>query len=228
MPSSPRMAPHAPAADTTTARAPMRDELRQRILDRIVSGQFAPGSRITESRLAAELGVSRTPLREALFHLERDGFVRADLARGFSVPPLQARDVREMYPILASLEALALRSIVPLEAIDVATLRDLNGALAAAAGDALRCIAIDTQWHTTLLARCPNRRLVSLIATLKLHVARYERVYMLDTSLVARSVAQHQVIIDALDRGDTDEAVAALTQNWLFSLDTLLLSIGEL
>jgi DNA-binding GntR family transcriptional regulator len=217
----------ANAALSASSRAPLRDDLRQRLLDRIITGQFAPGSRINESRLAAELGVSRTPLREALFHLERDGFVRSDLARGFSVPPLETREVRELYPILESLETLALRSIVPLAAIDTTELRRLNDELSAAAGDFARCIEIDAQWHATLLARCPNRRLLALTETLKNHILRYEQVYMRDASLVAQSVAQHAAIIDAIDANDMPQAVDALQKNWLASLDTLLLCIGE-
>lgn len=93
---------------------PLREELRQAVLQRILRGVLPPGSRIIESKLSEELGVSRTPLREALLHLEQQGFVRSDLARGFSVEPLSQQEVREIYPIIWTLEGLALRSIGPL------------------------------------------------------------------------------------------------------------------
>src|SRR5215469_11142131 len=95
------------------SRAPMRADLHRTLLDRIVRGELAPGARIKELQISEELGVSRTPLREALLRLEREGFVRSELARGFSVEPLSAREIRESYPIIAALEALAMRSSAP-------------------------------------------------------------------------------------------------------------------
>ena len=215
------------SSERSTARAPLRDDLRQLLLDRILSGELPPGSRITESRLAAELGVSRTPLREALFHLERDGFVRSDLARGFSVAPLSVREVRESYPILQALESLALRSLGPLAAAVTPKLRRINQELAAAAGDPEQGRLLDHRWHDALLAACPNRRLLDLIARLKETVSRYERLYMRDATLVAASVAQHLRIIEALEEGDFERAVREIEENWRFALEMLLVRLGE-
>jgi DNA-binding GntR family transcriptional regulator len=214
-------------AERSVARAPLREDIRQTILDRILSGELPPGSRITESRLATELGVSRTPLREALFSLESDGFVRSDLARGFSVAPLSVREVRESYPILQTLEALALRSIGQLAVTTAPALRRINEELAAVAGDSERGQLLDHQWHDALLAACPNKRLLDLIARLKETVSRYERLYLRDASLVAGSVAQHLRVIQALEEGELDRAVYELEENWRQALETLLVRLGE-
>lgn len=214
-------------AERSAARVPLREDIRQTILDRILSGELPPGSRITESRLASELGVSRTPLREALFSLESEGFVRSDLARGFSVAPLSVREVRESYAILQTLEALALRSIGQLAVTTAPELRRINEELAAAAGDSARGQLLDHQWHDALLADCPNKRLLDLIARLKETVSRYERLYMRDATLVAGSVAQHLRVIDALENGDLDQAVHELEENWRQALETLLVRLGE-
>ncbi len=214
-------------AERPEARVPLREDVRQTVLDRILSGELPPGSRITESRLAAELGVSRTPLREALFNLESEGFVRSDLARGFSVAPLSVREVRESYPILQTLEALALRSIGQLAVSAAPELRRINDELAAVAGNSARGQLLDHQWHDVLLAACPNRRLLDLIARLKETVSRYERLYMRDVSLVAASVAQHLRVIEALEGGELDRAVRELEENWSFALETLLVRLGE-
>ena len=85
---------------TVSKDAPIRAELSRIVRERIVEGELAPGTRIKESRLAEELGTSRTPLREALINLEQEGFVRSELAHGFSVEPLSGREMRETYPIL--------------------------------------------------------------------------------------------------------------------------------
>jgi DNA-binding GntR family transcriptional regulator len=214
-------------AEHASPRAPLREDIRQIVRDRILSGELAPGSRITESRLAAELGVSRTPLREALFNLESDGFVRSDLARGFSVAPLSVREVRESYPILQALESLALRSIGQLAVAAAPELRKINQELGAVAGDSARGQLIDHRWHDVLLAACPNKRLLDLIARLKETVSRYERLYMRDASLVAASVAQHLRVIDALESSDLERAVRELEENWRFALEMLLVRLGE-
>src|SRR5579884_1831884 len=89
--------------------SPRRVETYEIVRDRILNGDFAQNSRIVESTLCDELGVSRTPMREALFRLEQDGLVRQDQNRGFSVMPLTAREVREIYPIMWTLEILAVQ-----------------------------------------------------------------------------------------------------------------------
>ncbi|HET7621559.1 MAG TPA: GntR family transcriptional regulator [Gemmatimonadaceae bacterium] len=214
-------------AERSPARSPLREDVRQIVLERILSGELPPGSRITESRLAAELGVSRTPLREALFNLESEGFVRSDLARGFSVAPLSVREVRESYPILQTLEVLALRSIGQLAATSAPELRQINEKLAAVAGDSAGGQLVDHEWHEALLAACPNRRLLDLIARLKETVSRYERLYMRDESLARASVAQHLRVIEALEANDLSGAVRELEENWRFALETLLVRLGE-
>ena len=226
-PGNPEQPGDAADAERATIRAPLREDVRQIVLDRILSGELPPGSRITESRLAAELGVSRTPLREALFNLESEGFVRADLARGFSVAPLSVREVRESYPILQALESLALRSLGRLAVATAPELRRINQELGAVAGDSERGQLLDHQWHEALLAASPNRRLLDLIARLKETVSRYERLYMRDATLVAASVAQHLRVIEALESGDLDRAVRELEENWRFALEMLLVRLGE-
>lgn len=224
---SPEQDSSGDSATTSQQKVPLREEIMQILLKRIVSGELEPGSRLTESKLAEELGVSRTPLREALFYLERDGFVRSDMAKGFSVSPLSAREVREAFPILEALETLALRSLGPLVSCNIEELRCLNQAFAAAAGNSNLCIEFDAKWHETLLNRCPNQRLLSQIQTLKQTILRYEHLYMVDPALVAASVQQHNNVMDALEANDLDAAIAALEENWRFSRDALLIRLGE-
>lgn len=89
---------------------PLRDHVKHQVLERLVRGMLPFGNRINETVLAEELGVSPTPLREALLHLQREGFVRSDTARGLTVRPLSQHEVRETYPILCTMECLALRT----------------------------------------------------------------------------------------------------------------------
>ena len=94
---------------TRILRMPLRQEARKAVLEWILDGTLSPGSDVNEASLAASLGVSRTPLREALLALEQDGFLVSETGRGFRVVPLTERDVEEIYPMLWTLEGLAVR-----------------------------------------------------------------------------------------------------------------------
>src|SRR6516164_2816173 len=89
---------------------PLREDVHALLRERIVSGGLMPGNRLQDVQLAAELGVSRTPVREALLRLEGEGLVESDPNRGFFVAPLSRKEVLEIYPIVWSLECLALDS----------------------------------------------------------------------------------------------------------------------
>ena len=209
-----------------SAQEPLRTDLRRKLLERILTGKLSPGARVKESILARELNVSRTPLREALFQLERDGFVRSDRDRGFSVEPISAREIRELYPMLWTLEGLALKLSGRRAALVVPKLIHLNNALRRS-GEPKRALMIDSKWHESLLSSCPNHRLNETIASLRLAVRRYEIIYMRELTLIAVSVQQHQEIIDALKVAQTELALSKLEENWRFSMDELLVRLDE-
>lgn len=210
----------------TSARGPMRADVHRALLERIVCGDLAPGARIKEVQLSEELGVSRTPLREALLRLECEGFVRSELARGFSVESLSAREIRESYPIIAALEELALRASAPVLLSLVERLTKLNMEFAANAGPEY-AIDCDSRWHETLISGCPNRRLNQMTAEVRSTLRRYEHFYMMDSVLITESAGQHARVIAAIAAGDVETALKALADNWRFGMETLLLRIGE-
>lgn len=213
-------APYA-SARPPIVRTPLRTEVRRLLLAGLLHGDPAPGSGINEAELAARLGVSRTPLREALLDLEREGMIAIAPGRGFSVRPLTARDVEEIYPILYSLETLALAQIPTHAASRLKELERLNTRLEAARNDADRALALDREWHATLLADSSNRRLLGLLDSLKNQAYRYEFAFMRYSGKVISSVRQHRDIVRALRRGDSDAASALLKANWIVSLEFL-------
>lgn len=203
-----------------------REGLRQKLLDLIVSGGLAAGGKLNELDLSRRLKTSRTPLREALLHLEREGLVRSDLRRGFTVEPLSGRDVRETYPLLAQLECFAVRSsanLLPLVLPKVAGINDRFRKARTAAG----ARDLDTLWHDTLMSQCKNARVTKLVDALRLAIARYERIYMADAALIAISAAQHDAIAAALGKGDLDRGLQLLNENYLFGMQALLRRMGE-
>jgi DNA-binding GntR family transcriptional regulator len=203
------------------ARAPLRSEVRKLLLEEILRGDLAPAAGITEAELSARIGVSRTPLREALLALEREGFLTATPGRGFSVRPLTRSDAEEIYPVLWTLEGLALRLAWPIARARQLDLEQANRRLESARRDPLIALARDREWHSLLLADCKNRRLLASIANLKDQASRYEDAFMRHSRKVITSVKQHRDIQAAIRRDDLDDALRLLEENWRVSLDFL-------
>src|SRR5216117_2176442 len=112
-----------------TERRVFREEIREKLIDDIISGRLAPGSRIVETRLAQQFGVSQAPVREALRDLELFGFVVCSPFRGTQVRKISTEDLLEIYPIRAALESVAAKAAAT--RIDEATLKHLDGLIAA-------------------------------------------------------------------------------------------------
>ena len=212
------------------ARPPLRDDAREQLLQRILGGELEPGGRINESQLSLELGLSRTPLREALMTLEREGFVRSEVNRGFIVAAPSSHEAREIYPILWTLEGLALRETGLLAGTILPELERINAEFASTrltdtGLEPAQAIKLDTAFHDTLISRCPNARLLELVRSHRQLLQRYEHIQMGDPGLIPHSAAQHAIIIQSLRLQDLNTAVTALEQNWRFGFELLLLKL---
>jgi DNA-binding GntR family transcriptional regulator len=202
-------------------RRPLREAVHAELLEQICRGAVPAGSRLSDVTLAAQLGVSRTPVREALLRLHREGMVRADMGRGFVVEPLSGREVHELYPILWTLECLALRLSPPPSASRLRELKAINRDLRSAKRDAEASLELDGRWHRALVAACANGPLLELIRSLKERLRRYEYAYMRDVGRVELSTRHHERIAAALSAGDLDRAVHWLERNWRISQERL-------
>lgn len=194
------------------ARANLSGALVTRLRHMIVDGTLTAGGRLNEVHLALQLGVSRTPLREALTRLAQEGALTSVPRIGWFVRPLTVEELEEIYPIRALLdpEALRLAGIPTPERL--ARLERVNDRLAAARGtDA--AIALDDEWHLLLIDACPNRVLIDLIKQFIQRTRRYEIALMREGRHVAAASAAHIEVIAALQRGDLDAACAALRRN---------------
>lgn len=205
---------------TPIARRLLREDVYREVFERIVHGGLTPGMRVRDSAIAEALGVSRTPVREALVRLAEDGYLDADAGRGFRVRALALDEVLDTYPILWTLEGLGLRSSAPPAAEQLARLDALNAALAGAGDDIQRRIALDEEWHRALLAGCRNRELTRMVDGMKRRMHVYEHHYWQDAS-VGQSVREHERIARALAAGDVDAAVAGLEDNFRGTMQRL-------
>jgi len=204
----------------------VRARLHGALRDLIVTGKLQGGEKLNERELSRRLKTSRTPLREALLHLEREGLVRSDLRRGFTVQLLSARDVREIYPVLAQLELYAVRTSARFVPALLPRLARINAEFARARSPG-RALDLDTLWHDTLMSRSTNARLAAMVGNLRLSIRRYEHLYMAEGHLTAISVAQHKAIMAAFRRGDIKLALAELEENYRFGMQALLQKMGE-
>ncbi|MHB8395151.1 MAG: GntR family transcriptional regulator [Candidatus Dormibacteria bacterium] len=196
-------------------RRPLRASISDEIQKRIAAGELHAGASLNEPALAEELGVSRTPLREALLTLEHEGLLEARPGQGWIVAPLTANVAAEVYPMVAALEILALQtSLLPKLSTRLPKLTAVNARMLLATHDSFTAQQLDDEWHKLLVADCPNRRLLDTIASLKRVVHRYEYAYMRDTGSVPTSVREHEAIIAALQANDLERATAILQSNW--------------
>ncbi|HEX5724350.1 MAG TPA: GntR family transcriptional regulator [Longimicrobiaceae bacterium] len=202
-------------------RVPLREQVHHAIVQRILLEELEPGSRISDTALAGELGVSRTPIREALLRLEREGFLDADVGRGFFVKALSTREVRDVYPVLWALEVLALRSSPAPGPARLAELERINAELERERAPERR-IDLDVRWHRTLVEGCGNAFLLGTIDTMKLVIRRYEYAYMQNAGYVPRSTRTHAQIARALAERDVEGGVARLEENWHFGMERIL------
>ncbi len=208
-------------------RVALRDLIHRNLLERILHGHFSPGSRIKDTELSEELNVSRTPVREALVRLVKEGFLENQVGKGFLVRPLTGQEVREIYPIIGALESLALKASVPLVKESFNRFEAITTEMGQPHDDFIRLIELDVEWHNVLLSGCKNRRLLDMIADLKSISFRYEYAYMQNLELVESSIKEHREIAAAFYNKGPDTAVPLLESHWKFSMNALLEKLNE-
>src|SRR5690349_10009647 len=165
--------------------------------------------RLDERSLAEQFGISRTPVREAMAQLEREGFVRSVPRRGIYVVRKTRREVIEMITAWAALESMAAR-LITLEAGDeeIATLREMfttfeNGQLHAKLDEYSE---VNIQFHQAIIRMSRNRVLTDLAENLFTHMRMIRRKTIGEDDRAARSIRDHMNIIQAIEARDTDRA----------------------
>ena len=187
---------------------PVREKAYEYLKASVLSGHFTPGERLTEEHLAKKLGVSRTPIREALHKLESEGLIKLLETRGFIVYRDSKDEVRELFELRAILEGYALRVIS--ERISDEDLDRLEG-LITRAEDALRrgrmeeVFKWNTKFHDTLHGIVIDReRLYRLLVNIRKYVLRYRRDTLHYPDGGKRAIDGHRKILLALRLRDHD------------------------
>ena len=209
------------------------DQVYSRLRDLIVQGSLAPGSRIVETEIASRLGVSRTPVREALQRLQQEGFVMgtpgAQQSR-LTVAPLTREDVHELLDVVGALEGLGARRAATVEQDErrglVKELRSLNEEFARAGRGAPLDHGVlydaDERLHRRIVQAGVGPRLLALHDAVKPQAERYIRMYIsLLTGDLRSSVDEHDAMIQAIEEGRAADAQAAVETNWRHAAERL-------
>jgi DNA-binding GntR family transcriptional regulator len=193
-------------------RSNVSDAVASTLRTMIVEGALPEGERINEVHLSQQLGVSRTPLREALNRMAAEGAVSSAPCLGYSVKPLTFEEFEPLYGMRAILDPAALKLAGLPSAEKLARLREMNLRIETAR-DAEHAMDLDDAWHMELISWCPNPILLDLIAQLMRRTRRYEIALMRERCEVLVAGANHRAVLAALRRCDMEGACEALRHN---------------
>ena len=189
---------------------PLRDVVFNTLRQAILKGELKPGERLMEIQLANKLGVSRTPVREAIRKLELEGLVLMIPRKGAEVAEITRQDMEDVLEVRTALEELAVKDAC--DHITDAQLSELKKASnefkkALLEGkDLVTCADADMHFHDVILSATNNRRLIQMLNNLSEQMYRYRFEYIKDFSQHDRVVEEHKVIYQAIVKKDKETA----------------------
>lgn len=188
---------------------PLRDIVFQKLREAIITGKMVPGDRLMEIKLANEMGVSRTPVREAIRKLEAEGLVIMNARKGAVVAPINEGVMKEILEIRKALESLACQLVAAkAHPEDIQRLRDINAAMRKAIddGDIETITEHDVEFHETITALAANSHLTSMLDQIKEHLYRYRLEFIKELKNKYVLADEHDRIVDALEAKNTKTA----------------------
>lgn len=192
---------------------PLRDVVFNTLRHAILKGELEPGERLMEISLAQKLGVSRTPIREAIRKLELEGLVVMVPRKGAEVADITEKDLRDVLEVRTALEQLSIELAMKnmteedykqLKAANEAFARDSEG------DDLIKLAEADVAFHEVIYMATGNKRLIQMINNLREQMYRYRLEYIKDKSTHARLVDEHNMIIEAMQKNDIEAGKAAI------------------
>lgn len=196
----------------------------EKIKDAILNFQFLPGQALVESELAAQLGISKTPVRDALMRLEKENLVLRIPYKGTYVSDINSEEMVDIFQIRIELEGLAIQLATPaLQEEDFARMEELVKEHAAALNK--RNIAlvsqINSQFHNVIIQRCSNPMLIDLLLHLDDHLKRYRLLSISQGFRSDKSVPEHSQILEALRHRNAEKAKEAMRNHLANAMDDL-------
>ena len=195
---------------------PLRDVVFNTLRQAILRGELKPGERLMEIQLANKLGVSRTPIREAIRKLELEGLVLMIPRRGAEVAEITEKSLRDVLEVRRSLEALSVQ--LACERITADQIEELKVAAKEfekelKSGDVTAYAEADVKFHDIIYYATDNQRLISLLYNLREQMYRYRVEYLKRSEVHETLLAEHQYIIEMLEERNQEEAIAAICRH---------------
>jgi DNA-binding GntR family transcriptional regulator len=203
--------------DIAIARPALHEEVTARLRDMIVENRIQPGERVPELEIAARLGVSRTPIREALKVLAAEGLVEMQPLRGAIVKAFSAKDAQDMLRVIALLEEHAGREACAAPAADIAAVQALHERMRAHHRRRERqpYFALNQQIHQAIVALARNDTLAAMHAQLGQRMRRIRYVGNSEPANWDAAMAEHEAMMQALAARDADAMAAAMRAHLL-------------
>lgn len=200
----------------TPRRGLLRDEVYLRLRDAIVDGTLEPGEQLRDAEVATWLGVSRTPVREAVLRLGEAGLVRAEPGRSTTVAELDPTEISDARAVVAAMHRLAVTEAVDrLTAADLTAMREANARFAAAVahGDVAGALDADDAFHAVPVVVAANRALTTVLEQFTPVVRRLERARFASEQAHG-SVELHTRLLHCLEAGDAGAAADVAHRTW--------------
>ena len=200
----------------TDAYLPLRDIVFNTLRDAIINGDLEPGERLIEITLADTLGVSRTPVREAIRELENEGLVVMTPRKGAEVARISNKDLTDVLEVRRVLEVLAME--LACEKITEEELAHLEANLndfdaCTSNGTPTELSSLDENFHEIIYHSTGNKRLIQILNNLRKQMYRYRFVYIKGLSHIKTLHSEHSEILDALKKRDKEKSVAAILKH---------------
>lgn len=188
----------------------------ERVREDILNGKYSNGDKIVEAKLAEELGVSRTPVREALKQLELDGLVESLPNRGVIVKGITDQDIVDIYTIRLATEAIAARwAVERMDDSELEQLKEIYDLMEfyTFKEDIEKTFELNTKFHETMYRATKSRYLEHVLKDFQLFIKSTRNESLKSEGRIDRALEEHKRILDAFMRRDADSAVDALVNH---------------
>ncbi|RRQ48342.1 GntR family transcriptional regulator [Maribacter algicola] len=203
----------------------LRDQVRDYLLFQMKQGKLQIGKTINLAALSRELGVSVTPIREALTQLQQSHIIKAVPNRGFIIAELDVKEAEDLYGLVASLEVMAIENS-EFNRNHIDALRKQQDVFENAQ-DAISRIQADLEFHHLLTKGYENELALKILQDLRTRIFFYERAFTSDDSFYNKSDNQHEAIISAIADDNVPTASLLLKMNWMLILNYIQKKLTE-
>ncbi|WP_244897318.1 GntR family transcriptional regulator [Marinococcus halophilus] len=208
----------------------MRDEAYSILREWIMIGKLEPGFKLRDQELSDMLGISRTPVREALLRLEDEGLVVTYANRWTLVASINLEEAEHIYPIVQSLENLAVEqgfNYFSAKTIEKLKMQNEDFKIKIKSGDKFAALQADNDFHHTIVELAANPELTKLLTNLKTKVQRMEIHYFSEVDNSLESYDEHEKVIEALKSNDKTSIKKTVSANWENSLQRIRQTQGS-